>query len=73
MFCYFSDPVLSIDVTDDGLLSLQARADFARVDVRVPSLEEIFVGYLHPDKVPGAGGTWTPANEPAAEEAQSQI
>ncbi len=51
------------DVSDDDLLNLQARADFARVDVRVPSLEEIFVGYLHPDKVPGAGGTWTPAEE----------
>ena len=60
------------DVTDDDLLSLQARADFARVDVRVPSLEEIFVGYLHPDKVPGAGGTWTPAEESNAEATASQ-
>ncbi len=55
------------DVEVDDLLSLQARADFARVDVRVPSLEEIFVGYLHPDKVPGAGGTWTPAEEARSE------
>ena len=51
------------EVHDDDLLSLQARVDFARVDVRAPSLEEIFVGYLHPDKVPGAGGTWTPARK----------
>ena len=51
------------DLEEGDLLSLQARADFARVDVRAPSLEEIFVGYLHPDKVPGAGGTWTPAEE----------
>lgn len=50
------------DLDEDDLLSLQARADFARVDVRTPSLEEIFVGYLHPDRVPGAGGTWTPSN-----------
>ena len=61
------------DVTDDDLLSLQARADFARVDVRVPSLEEIFVGYLHPDKVPGAGGTWTPAEEVNAEATHPSI
>lgn len=61
------------DVTDDDLLSLQARADFARVDVRAPSLEEIFVGYLHPDKVPGAGGTWTPPEESVAEEVKSGV
>lgn len=61
------------DVDADDLLSLQARADFARVDVRVPSLEEIFVGYLHPDRVPGAGGTWTPAEEPVAEAAKSNL
>lgn len=46
------------DLNDGDLLSLQARIDFARVDVRTPSLEEIFVGYLHPDRVPGAGGLW---------------
>ena len=61
------------DIDDNDLLSLQARADFARVDVRAPSLEEIFVGYLHPDRVPGATGLWqdNEESESTAEVAQS--
>ena len=51
------------DLDDGALLNLQASNDFARVDVRAPSLEEIFVGYLHPDRVPGAGGLWLKDDE----------
>lgn len=44
------------DASEEDWLSLQAQHDFARIDLRTPSLEEIFVGYMHPDRVPGAAG-----------------
>ena len=65
--------VLVRDIDDGDLLSLQSRADFTRVDVRAPSLEEIFVGYLHPDRVPGAGGTWTPGDEANAQQTGAKV
>ena len=62
------------DFEEGDLLSLQARSDFARVDVRTPSLEEIFVGHMHPDRVPGAGGLWPAAEsqETSTEESESK-
>jgi ABC-2 type transport system ATP-binding protein len=51
-------------VRDDDLLRLRASDAVIRIDVRTPSLEEIFVGYLHPDRVPGASGTWERDQDP---------
>lgn len=45
-------------VRDEDLVRLKASDAVMRIDVRTPSLEEIFVGYLHPDRVPGASGVW---------------
>ncbi len=59
-------------VDEAKLLHLQSRAEVVQLEVRSPWLEEIFVGHMHPDRVPGAGGLWPPV-ESQLEASESEV